>query len=114
MLKNKVYILGKIPKYIDKKTRNQFTLAKEHLIKIGFKDVINPMDNFKKNDGFSKESIKANLKLLFECDSVYVLPSVNIKSNKIELLIVIQLNLLIIHGTIIINNKMIKKNDKKK
>lgn len=102
MLK-KVYIVGKIPKYIDKETRNQFSFAKEYLLKIGFKNIINPLDNFKNNDSSSQESIKRNLKLLLECEVAYILPSVNYKVKNFELDIVSKLNLLTIQGTIMIN-----------
>lgn len=102
---NKVYIVGVIPRYIDKKTRYQFNLAKEHLLKIGFKDIVNPLDSFKNSDGSSQESKKNNFKLLLECEVAYILPSVNYKIKNLELAIVIELNLLIIQGTIMINNK---------
>lgn len=106
---NKVYILGKIPSYIDKKTKNQYTLAKNHLLKIGFKNVINPIENFKNNDGLSQETKKLNLKLLLECDTVYVLPStVYDKAKNVELAIAIELNLITIHGTIMVTRKKLK------
>ena len=95
---NTIYIIGEIPLTNYKQTRNKFDDAQLLLEDKGFR-VFNPMDEICNSNKDFKFAIKANIAKLMRCNSVYILPCISIdKTQNIELLLAIALNLYILQG----------------
>jgi len=96
------YIIGEIPNVITIKCRQQFANAQALLEEKGFR-VINPIKNLDNNRIKFEDATKRNIRLLTDCNVVYLLPSVSLENVKsAELLLAIKLNMLIIQDSIIL------------
>ncbi len=96
-MKNRVYILGYVPKEISKECENKFFAAKNTLTKFGY-EAINPLDNLLDKSLSENAAKRKNLGLLAQCKAVYVLPCIIPEKGNIELKVAIDLNLIFING----------------
>ncbi len=99
----KVYIIGDLPAHISVKCKNKFNLIQEKLEKRGFA-VVNPMDAFVENQT-PVEANLSNLNKLATCNAVLIMSNVSFKKkNNWELKLALDLNLIILHGTLLAMN----------
>lgn len=99
-MRKKIYIIGNLSKHVTPEIQDRFLLTKLELSRLGF-DVINPIENlYGKQIIFNRLKIR-NIKQLAECDAVYLMPCAILdRSKNLELSIALDLNLLVINGTL--------------
>ena len=68
----KVYISGKITGLPANQVRAKFSSAEKHLTSIGY-ETVNPLDNGLTPEHTWAEHMIADIRLLFECDAIYLL-----------------------------------------
>jgi hypothetical protein len=96
--KKSLYIIGDIPTFLNKETIEKFKNAELDMMAKGFK-VYNPLVNIKMNSRQLSQELKIkNIQNLFKCDAVYILPCAPINQTNLELRIAMLLDLFIIHG----------------
>ncbi|WP_396147918.1 hypothetical protein [Flavobacterium sp.] len=99
-MKKKIYIIGNLSKHITPEIQDSFLLTKLELLRIGF-DVINPIENLNEKSTINYRIKIRNIKQLAECDAVYLMPCAILdRSKNLELSIALDLNLLVINGTL--------------
>lgn len=70
--KLKVYVSGRITGITLDEAKPKFDAAKQRLTKRGY-DVVTPFDNGLPNSASYAEHMKADIKLLLDCDVIYLL-----------------------------------------
>lgn len=92
-----IYIIGEIPDIITIRCREKFKKAQLSLKEKRF-NIINPIDIIDKN--IKSENItQKKISALLLCNAVYILPCVTIeKTQNVELLLALKLNMLLIHS----------------
>lgn len=100
-MKNKIYIIGNIPKKIDIDCEAKFYKAQFHLIQMGY-EVINPIERLTNIHMLLDEAKRKNLNDLMFANAVYILPCVILGSGlqNLEIKMALDFNLSIILGTI--------------
>lgn len=95
----RIYIIGNIPKIIDKKCVKNFDSAQKMLSKLGF-EVVNPVDRLMDKISEVEELKRRNLIDLANANAVYLLPCLSLKDkeNNFELKLAMSLNVTVISG----------------
>ena len=84
-MKKKVYISGAIAHYDLEERKAAFSAAATHLREQGYEPV-NPFDNGVSQEAHWREHMRADLRLLLECDAIYMLDGWELsKGAKLEL-----------------------------
>lgn len=95
---NTIYIIGEIPIKNAIGCKKKFDAVQLLLEERGF-SVVNPMDAIINKESDIKDAFRTNIMTLMRCNSVYILPCVPIeKTQNIELLLAVELNLYILQG----------------
>lgn len=107
MMKNKIYIIGKIPYRIDSQCEAKFYKTQMQLLQMGY-DVVNPIERLTNKDMPPDVARRKNLNDLMFAKAVYIMPCVSLGENVkiLEVKMALDLNLTIILGTIDLSVEM--------
>lgn len=91
----KVYIIGEIKSYNSSECIERFLQAKETLEKVGFVNIINPLEVDSNLTLIERK--RSNLMQLVDANAVFILSNISVKQSNAELQIARYLNLVVIH-----------------
>lgn len=99
MNKKLIYIVGSVPNPITSAVLDRFRRAELDLISFGFR-VYNPICSYRYHSyALQRQQKIANLRRLFQCQAVYVLPCAFAEEFNFELRMAALLDLVVLHGT---------------